>query len=347
MQKSELIKKIGGEFDIDISEFERYSEFNTHERLFLSGRSALAVILKSILLIDKTARTVHLPYYICDSVVKTLLHYDLTLQYYDLEQDYRFPTDCLEKIGEGQILFLVNYFGFTPNGKIIDQIKSDRPDIIVINDDVHSYWTYDTTGADYSFTSLRKHFPVIGGGLVKIKNSIEDFHKNAKIDNSFVSLKLLGATLKSLQIHDQDYLKILDKAEYILDGTYDADLAPDIVSFLFSKLNLPKIRKKRAENYKKAYELASRKGLPLMFEYNEAIIPMNVPLLVTNKNDVLSRLRSKGMFLPSYWPLGTNQDYSEQSKKLSDRQMSILIDQRYSSEDIEWQVELVKKYIKH
>jgi hypothetical protein len=60
----------------------------------------------------------------------------------------------------------------------------------------------------------------------------------------------------------------------------------------------------------------------------------------------LAVLRSKDVFLPSYWPIASNQVSSSQSKDLSNRQMSIITDQRYSEADLQKQVELVKKHIK-
>lgn len=342
--------KIGGDFFVDLSQFHGYGELTydnyTPKNLFLSGRSALSHIFRLIDINETYSNRIHVPYYICESVLSIIKQKGCDIIFYDLDENYRFNIDYLTYVQSGDALLLVNYFGFTPNNEIIEAIRSVDDEVIIINDDVHSYWTYEKSQADYSFTSLRKHFPVCSGGIIHTHEEKIWPSEKLEVKNEFFYLKLLGGILKGQNVDDRDYLKILNEAEKKLDNDTCDYLAPELVSFLFSRLDLKAILEKRKENYQLVYEMVDFDRLPFMFPYDSSIVPMNIPLLVSNKDEVIKKLRSKHIYLPSYWPISNNQLSSVQSRHLSSNQLSILIDQRYSEKEIEKQVDYILKYIK-
>lgn len=175
--------KIGGEFEIDPRMLFGFAEYNPKKiELYSSGRSALMAILHYISNKKKT-NTIHLPFYICQSVVNACINSNFHICFYELTPNLQFPIEYLDDIKKCEILIIVNYFGFIEDKNVITEIKKLRPDIIIISDHVQSFWTYDKSEADFSFTSLRKHFPVPEGALIYCKDQSFKFEEHINETN--------------------------------------------------------------------------------------------------------------------------------------------------------------------
>ena len=338
-------KKIGGEFEINLSNLINFNPFKEHYNhfLFSNGRSALAFLLQ--LLKKEKKHTIHLPFYICPSVVQVSIAAGFKIKFYELDDNLLFPIYYIEEIGFDEILIIVNYFGFTDDNKIIKQIKRDRNDITIIGDHVQSFWTLNKSEADYTFTSLRKHFPVPDGALLFSNNftfSIPDIPENI-----FYYSKLIGSILKSQQLPDEIYLYYLNKGESLIHDSSNFNKASLLSHYLFESLNFKQISSRRKENCKYIYESDLKDEVEFVFNYSEDIIPMNIPVIVKNRNIVLNKLKKCGIFLPVHWTINDYNNTSTMSKFMSENEMSLIVDQRYSNEDMLYQVEKLIQAIKY
>jgi len=244
------IIKIGGEFEINPSSLKGVSDFNPNKATFLfsSGRSALMAILKNVA--RTNPRKIHIPYYICQSVVNACIYADFNVSFYELDERFLFPLDYTEKIEKEEVLLTVNYFGFVDDNPTVESIKQTRPDIVTISDHSQSFWTYSQSMADYSFTSLRKYLPVPDGAFVNsMKKDLLD-RNNTIFKNSFYSLKLAGSIMKWQKQDDNLYLELFSEGENIIDTEHSITQASFVSEFLFSTINLEALKKKRKKTHK-------------------------------------------------------------------------------------------------
>lgn len=338
--KNRSLNKIGGEFEINPSSLNGISDYVPNKDVFLysSGRSALMAILKNV------ARTnpgkIHIPYYICPSVVNACTFAGFEVSFYELDEGFLFPLEYLEKINKGESLLTVNYFGFVDDNPIIESIKQTRPDIVTISDHSQYFWTYKQSLADYSFTSLRKHFPVPDGAFIHSQKALMVEHPFIPV-NSFYPLKLSGSILKWQKQEDKFYLDLFNEGENALDQECHVTQASLTARFLFENINMEVIKVRRKKNTKTVYELGLEFGLQFIFDYNEDVIPLSVPVLLNNRDRIRSAMMKENIFLPIHWPINEYNSKSKHAKQMASNSLSLIVDHRYGSYEMSHQVNVL------
>ncbi|SDB81144.1 hypothetical protein [Williamwhitmania taraxaci] len=334
--------RIGGEFEINPKDLKGLPDFSPKSNILLysNGRSALMAILSHI---KKTNPSIiHIPYYICPSVVFACEASDFQIHFYELNSSFSFPIENLESIKKNEVLLCVNYFGFIESNLLFQRIKEDRPDIIIISDQVQSFWKNEDIWPDYSFTSFRKHFPTPDGAIVVAKNT--ELNHNKYFDtNTFFWPKFIGSVLKHYHVHDSVYLKFLKEGECKIDATNEITKASEIAYYIFENTNFETIKQKRKENYKLIFELGTKHGLNFLFPYNENTVPLCVPIILESRDSVKASLHSSNIFLPIHWPLADYNSTSLISQRMAEKELSLVIDQRYSTAEMEYQINCLIK----
>jgi hypothetical protein len=244
-------------------------------------------------------------------------------------------------------VLLVNYFGFSPLNEIVSKIKLIKPNVNVVADEVQSFWTYNSSNADYAFTSLRKHFAVPDGGLMRT-NGHPHTIDNCLRENCFYTKKIIGSILKFQQYSDSLFLKFFEEGERDLDNETDVTRGSELGGNLFGRIDLDNAVFRRRENYKLIYEIGSTNDLEFIFAYDDAVIPMNIPLRLRNRDHIRRNLMAKNIFLPVHWKQAEYNRNSAISKQMAENELSLVTDQRYSIEEIEYQMHnLIKIINKH
>lgn len=334
--RSKVNIKIGGEFEINPESLKGFLDFkpDASSFLFSSGRSALQAILKFT---KNKPSFIYLPYYICSSVVSACKNEGYKIIFYELDDNFLFPINDIANIKKNSALLTVNYFGFVNDNPLIKRIKRQRPDITIISDQVQSFWTYKDTLADFAFTSLRKHFAIPDGALVHSNRKDWKPEKQIK-ENGFYWAKLLASFLKNEKVDDNIYLKFFEEGERLLDEERSITKGSGYAQFLLSVAELNLIKEQRLRNTKKVYELGNKIGLDFVFQYAENIVPLVVPILVKNRDEVRKKLFNKNIFLPVHWPLEAFNSISARTREITNSELSLVIDQRYSEEEMNYQI---------
>jgi hypothetical protein len=338
--KTKSLKKIGGEFEINPSTLHGISAFQPSKDLFpySSGRSALMAILKNVARTNPTR--IHIPYYICHSVVNACRFAGFKVSFYELGRDFLFPLDYTENIKTGDTLLTVNYFGFVNDNSILAKIREARADIVTISDQTQSFWTYKQSIADYSFTSLRKHFPIPDGAFVHSHNNLLVNTPSIPINNYYYP-KLLGSILKWLKHEDEVYLDFFSDGERILDNDSKITQASLVARYIYENVGFEHIKQLRIKNTQIVYELGEKIGLQFIFDFNNDVIPLNVPVLLNNRDQIRSEMMKYRIFLPIHWPIHEYNTKSSQAKKMALSSLSLIVDHRYGSDDMKLQVNLL------
>ncbi len=335
--------KIGGEFEIS-PEIIRRSKINiTHSNiLFSSGRIALMAILEDIKIANLSI--IYLPYYICSSVVDACINANVKFKFYELDNNWGFPIEFESKIEKNAALLTVNYFGLLNDNIIIKKIKTIRPDIITISDQVQSMWTCKDSLADYSFTSLRKHIAIPDGALVYKKGKAIKPNTSSKL-NAFYTKKIEGAISKYNKENDKKYLSLFEEGEKILDNEKKISVASNAASYIYTNTDFIPIKNQRKANYKLIHELGKKYELDFIFPFSDKNIPLCVPIKVKNRDKIRRALMQKDIFLPVHWPISSFNKQSKIARQMAEQELSLVIDQRYSEKDMIYQIETLIELI--
>ena len=319
--------------------------FTKSTQWFLSGRSALQAIIKEF----KGCRTVAIPSWCCDSMVKPFVDAGLEVHFYPvywengLVQEIRYDSD---------VLFLMDYFGYTS----YTELQVDLLDYkgLIIRDVTHSLFSGFYSDADYYFGSLRKWCGVWTGGYAWLQDGHKLIYDHQENDFGYISLREKAMQLKSNYINgviaDKSYLSVFNEAEEVLEsvGVVGAT-ARDVQVAL--QLDVEYIRTQRRKN-----AVVLREAFPewLMFrEMKDTDCPMFVPIIVPGgKRDELRRyLINNEIYCPVHWPISeyhTSEHHmiDNRTKYIYANELSLICDQRYTEEDMRRMVGIIKAFWK-
>ena len=334
--------EIGSEFwDVPITDNNTFV-FPENTSWFLSGRSALKTIIDEI----EGKHTVAMPSWCCDSMVKPFLEAGFEIHFYPVY----FERGLKQEISlDSDVLFLMSYFGYTQPALDLSSYKG-----IVIRDVTHSIFSAQYNDAHYYFGSLRKWVGVWTGGYAWTKDGHELF-AGFTAGFGFTELRQKAMELKSRYIHaqtgtdgieptDKSYLTFFSEAEKQLEGVGISPAAQRDVD-LARRLDVDYIRKRRKDNAE-----VLRTAFPewLIFpEIGNNDCPMFVPVLVPDrKREELRRyLINNDVYCPVHWPVSNLHILNERELFIYRNELSLICDQRYTEDDINRMVEIIKTFM--
>ena len=336
-------KIIGGEFDIDLTYLQYRTEKIEDGFYYPSGRSALYNILiyiKNSLSINK----IYLPDYLCSSIEYAALSAKFEIEYYSLNPSLQIDLEqlCKKSLNRSAVL-LINYFGAIDLTSITESIKSLFPLSCIIQDNVQSYQDmFLESQADFMFTSFRKHFPVPDGGWVKTKYLDLPIYEEM---NTFTSLKLMGGILKNIRnfdcIDDSTYLNSLEEGEGLIDVNLEKRMS-DISPIIMSHLNFGIIFALRKRNAFYLLDKLKKIGLNSVVKFKENSVPFFIPVRLENRDVIRRKLMDENVFCPIHWPVFN--ESLKRSAELSVNELSLIVDQRYTLQDMDKIINVLNKY---
>lgn len=329
-------REIGSEFwDVPTSN-EPNVLFPESTQWFLSGRSALQAIIKEL----GGARSVSLPSWCCDSMIKPFVDAGLEVHFYPVY----WQGGVVQELNlDDDVLFLMDYFGYTGRQPDFSSYKG-----VIIRDVTHSLLSSSYSDADYYFGSLRKWCGVWTGGYAWTRDGHRLIEENGD-DFGYIPLRERSMQLKNSYIHgwgvtDKEYLKLFNEAEDALESVgiasgdgRDIDLA--------MRLDADFIKARRRVNAE-----VLRNAFPawLVFpELSPMDTPMFVPILVPDsRRDELRRYLVKNeIYCPIHWPVSEYHKLDERAKNIYKNELSLICDQRYTEEDMHRMVETIKLFM--
>lgn len=332
---------IGGEFELKAVP-------ETKPRLsgyygYASGRAALYQILKSIKL---TTFKVWLPDWLCESMIdavkKAGIDYDFYTLGRDLQMDVKSFVEKNRPISEHGIILLVNYFGLVDVNQTITELRCLKVESVIIEDDVQALFSFlnNDHAADYCFTSLRKSIAAPDGGLVKTKNEMP----SVKAPNTFTGYKLQGALIKGAadeNTDDDDYLGPFELGEDLIEQNYESVMS-DEAARIFGATDLGFVASRRKENASYLVTELSKFGIEPLLSISEDCVPLFVPILIENRDVIRRELRRHDIFCPVHWPLREDMQQLPLGGLMAEKELSLVVDQRYGLDDMQSIIETIK-----
>lgn len=337
---------IGGEFPIavtDVLNAEGRHSATPDVYTYSSGRAALYQIL-NYLKQEKGIMRVLLPDYLCGSVLVPVKALGLEFAFYQIDDSLELEQDNLSKLyGDNTVILLINYYGLKNLEKQIKAIRTIDESAIIIEDDVQAYYEFlkPLGGVDFKFTSLRKTFAIPDGGLVKTKHIMPVVDK----PNTFGQYKAAAALLKSMRegnFNDKIYLELFEKGESLIDGQIECGMSR-IAEKLYYFINEEHVKVRRLNNAHYLLEELKKIGVEPILLLNDDHVPLFVPIMLERRNEVRKALFQKEIFCPVHWPLEGMT--LKRGKEMAEKELSLIIDQRYSIKDMSTMVSLLKEFM--
>lgn len=329
-------KEIGSDFwNIEICNDENHY-FSDDIEWCISGRDALNYILQKIKQ-TRNIKTVALPSWCCDTMIKPILHNNLDVSFYSV----RYENDKLIKNIDvkADVLINLDYFGYKTNEIICF-------DGVVVNDITHSVFV-DYKKYDYCYGSLRKWSGFKTGGFV-YSNNISEKDNNRPVNLEYIELRLNAMREKNNYISgindDKNYLSLFEVAEKKLDSLYNFSSTEDDI-YCAKHFDIEFVKNKRQENAKELLKYI--KEFAIFKDVNNDDCPLFVPILVPNgkRNELREYLKTKKIYCPIHWQLTDLHDIKDDEKRLYNDELSIICDQRYNIDDMKFICENIRNFL--
>lgn len=343
--------ELGSEFSLNISDlylkdntvFSYLKEYNT---IYLdSGRSCIKLLSDTFDL-----GNVLIPEYICDSVIAAFGSREII--YYKLNSNFEIDIDDISaKINENtKIFFLMHYFGSIQPLHLLKNLKElqSKMNFIIIEDTTHSFYSNVNTIGDYCVCSLRKWFALPDGGVLYSKNSLEIYHKNALSKNRDIG-KIYPFILKQLfidgKISDKSlYRELFITNEKLFDVRNCMYSISDISLFLLNCYDILSLKNQRIINYRYLESKLNTIGINSIISLSDTDCPYVLPLLVLNRDKFRKYLNQHNIYCAVHWPLDKAIHVNMRVNKLSERIISLPIDQRYGASGMDYLFSKINDY---
>jgi dTDP-4-amino-4,6-dideoxygalactose transaminase len=359
------MREIGGEFSLpteylrerNTNQFAEYSDYPA--KVFLSsGRGALRLIAKGLKV--RKEDEVLLPSYLCKEVVKPFKDELLKVKFYKVDETLSVDIDDLQnKIGEKtRALLFIHYFGF-PQTAVYEIKALCEGKILLIEDLVQSFLTrYQRkvlgSVGDVTISSYQKWIPIPDGALLGINNA--SFHvppvkrilsdKNLYVKNRLQGLELKGNYLKQPTFPKETFRKLFLSAEKLVNTTPIG--MSNHSRRMLSKFDFEAIINKRRANFSYLLNCLTnfKSAKPLYRKLPKGVCPLGFPILAKDRDDLKKMLIKNRIYPPIHWKLPSDIDKDEFSVswQISDHILTVPIDQRYNTEDMQFVADTIGKF---
>lgn len=335
--------------------------FKSHGYL-TTGRGALMLVGQSI---ESENKHIYIPAYSCESMIKPFKDCGWKVTLYPLNDDLTISKEFVEQMKENEeknySILTMNYFGVAGTNEKVEEIKSKRSDIIIIEDFTHCLFSLEeiySDKVDYYVGSIRKSLGVADGAIVLSNHPLKEAVE--VLDSSFVTKRLKALKEKgdySVEKKDtqkEEFRKILGEAEHEIDEKITTEKMSNISKNVLDNQAINcewgGVRHKRQTNLKHLYELI-KDIESISFPFPEGTSLDNayfmLPILIKNRDDVQRVFAQEGLYCQLLWPLSDEaRQVCKIAAKMEKEMLAIPIDQRYDYDDIEQIGHIIRSVIK-
>lgn len=272
--------EIGGYLNLESN---RDNSYHKEAIKLNSGRNCLRVLIRS-----RKIKKIHLPYYICDSVINACSSENCKINFYFLNQKFKLNDKIINFNIKTDYLYLVNYCGLLTNEDIENYYKKYQN---IILDNTQDFFRRPLPNIDTIY-SCRKFFGVPDGAYLYTNVEVKE---NYKYDYSFNRmLHILGRYELGAETFYQKYIENEMKISS-LPINYMSKLTDNMMRIIDYETSF----ERRSKNYNYLYKELNT--------INQLALPANIagafayPLLINDVQDAREQLIKEKIFIPQYW----------------------------------------------
>lgn len=303
------IKEIGGYFGL-----EQFGGTEYHSGLIgvNSGRAALLYVIRA-----KGIRKLYIPLFLCDSVYKVCEREGVPYEFYSVGEGFLPEFDG--RLGEGEWLYVVNYYGQLDDSVIL-ALKEEHKNLII--DNVQAFFRRPLSGVDTVY-SCRKFFGVPDGGYVSTDAILDEELPEGR--SSHRMRHVLGRIEDGASAHYGEF-KVSDDG-FAAEGLTAMSA---VTRSILRGIDYEAVRLRRNENYA---VLASVLGELNPLKLTDPDGPYCYPFYCHGGMEIKRRLAEARIFVPTLWP----NVLSSEDSFAADYAANILplpVDQRYGEAEM-------------
>ena len=337
-------RAIGGEFELSASSLgpaDRLADL-THGLAgtwTASGRAALALVLQDLQ--TKGVRHVHLPSYLCESVLLPVQALGLEYSFYPVDTHLTAYPDP----PPGSAVILIHYFGWL--NPVTAELRAEAGHSSYLIEDssqaLLSDWSVSPDGARFVFFSPRKFGPAPLGGWCNIHVELDEppSEVEALAWRSLAARLARGAYLAEPDapvdpVVEAFYLEAFGAVETFLNTHPTSAAVPQIALNIIAGLDWNDIAARRRTNWQCLNELLSEHVGALMPALPADVVPLGYVVRLRDRDRVRAALAAKRIFCPVHWPLPVEVSAQRfpDAASLAKTCLTLPIDQRYDLDDM-------------
>jgi hypothetical protein len=313
----------------------------------VNGRSALYALLKPLK--QQGIRKILLPAYLCESVLQPVKACGFEYEYYPVDENLM----AQPQPQKGSAVVLIHYFGWlNPATKALREEAGSS--FLLIEDmtqAVFSSWALLDGLKSLLFFGLRKFGPAPMGGWF---NRVE---KLPTINQAYEALfwKSLTARMsKYIYLRmdhetnaqaEQVYLELLQSVESAFDLSCEPYALQEKAKALLDGVDWAEAGTRRRNNWNHLRTCLGDLLTPFHPTLADEVVPLGYVVKCAEREKIRRSFQEAKIFCPIHWKLPEDVDAKRFpiSRRLSNSLMTIPIDQRYRSEDMEYIAQTVRQ----
>jgi len=352
---SALISRKTGDSAISLPTF----FFEGQKPLFTAtGRSAITCLLRHI---NPASKSVFLPDYTCDTVIRPFVTENYHLHFYRVNESLQdAPEEWLENFYRFKpgVVLLHPYFGFDTI-RLLRLFYKEIQDngSIIIEDATHSLLSSFTLESrpDYYVGSLRKWLALPDGGFVL---SCNDNNSNLPTilppDLFYTRCRCHAMVLKRHYIQDgshwkkERFLDLFAQADGHLEQKSEVFGMSEISRTIFRETNWEELILLRRKNYRFLHDALTPYATwlrPVFSTLPDDVCPLFMPIWVSenHRNILKDFLVGNHIYTPVHWPFSSLIPQGHENS-IYHHCLSIPCDQRYNEESLSRVLETIDRY---
>jgi hypothetical protein len=323
MKSESTVKAFGGFLELEIGL--RKAPYHENAMALSHGRACLAYILD-----HASPRVVHVPFYTCGAIIDPIEEREIEVVYYAVD-DALDPIALPAKIAEDELIIYINYFGL--KSATMERLTSIYGTKLVA-DNCMSFFSRQY-GDSYTYNSCRKFFGVPDGAyLYTPKLATEKFKRYDRYCYDHLISRLLG-DMKDC------YGQFRENEDAFGCNIYAMSTFTERLMGSIDYVSIAEIRRSNFIYVHNRLSKYNRLHLPL----DGNAVPHYYPLLVAHAPDRSLMAKDK-LFIPTLWPdMLTRTQYGfDHELEMVRNLLSVPIDQRYTTDDLDQIICILKKY---
>ena len=317
-----LMRAIGGYFELELA---NTGGFIHDDGLCVnSGRNAFELILRNL----PDCSKVYVPLYTCEVVLEPLLKLNIPYTFYSINSKLELADEL--RLDESDYLLYTNYFG-VKDSYVCELSKKYAEKLIV--DNAQALYAKPTEKCFYSprkFMGIPDSGVAYFDGLVSLNAYDQD-----------VSYERCAHLLKRIDVGAEiGYSDFRNNSE-MFKGLPIRQMS-NLSRALLCSIDFESVRRIRIENFKILHSALRDTNLLTLEQIENLTCPMVYPYM-TDDRGLRKKLIDNRIFVAQYWPNVTEWCSSESLEfDMVDRIVPLPIDQRYTTDDMEMIIKLIK-----
>jgi hypothetical protein len=345
---------IGGEFWYDPRYQTNAVNIPVQGMTYLNGGEA-AIRLICDYLISHGVREILIPSYLCSTLADAFDRYGLSYTFYSIQDNFRIDLDNLLKMARGsKALYVINYFGYgytTDEAAVLNQLRAQG--MMLIEDDAQAGFNR-ASAANVRFNSLRKIVPYDGSFFYSDRDMSRNLAKFVRLPNHRLAvIRQYRQTFARLIADGAENFDELNSLFEQSERHYYADLTvlgdPGERAAV-ERLDWAAIEATRKANHQRLCDqLADVPEIEIIFpKVSPHGPPLGFPIYVKNgqRDALLDYLRERHVYPPVHWDVLDDSRINKipQTVAMSAKIITLILDQRFSLEDMDYEASIVRAF---